>query len=77
MMKIERIQYSLTSATREISRYAATRRLASAVDVSKDDGGYQPHYTPEHEEEDEEHEERPVTTAAGLHAQVRLLNITA
>lgn len=76
-MKIERIQYSLTSATREISRYATTRRITSAVDVSKDDGGYQHHYTPEHDEVEDEGEERPVTTAAGLHAQVRLLNITA
>ena len=76
-MKIERIQYSLTSATREISRYASTRRVSSAADLSSDEGGYQHHYTPEHDEEDDEHEDRPVTTAAGLHAQVRLLNITA
>ena len=76
-MKIERIQYSLTSATREIARYAATRRVTSAADLSKDEGGYQHHYTPEHEEDDDQREERPVTTAAGLHAQVRLLNITA
>ncbi len=76
-MKIERIQYSLTSATREISRYAATRRVTNAADLSKDEGGFQHHYTPEHDEDDDEREERPVATAAGLHAQVRLLNITA
>ena len=76
-MKIERIQYSLTSATREISRYAATRRVTTAADLSKDEGGYQHHYTPEKDEDDDEREERPVITAAGLHAQVRLLNITA
>jgi hypothetical protein len=75
IMKIERIQYSLTSATREISRYAATRRFTAAADLTKDEAGYH-HHKPE-QEDDEDVEEPVVATAAGLQAQVRLLNITA
>ena len=75
-MKIERIQYSLTAATREISRYAATRRFTAAADLTKDEAGYHHHHKPE-QEDDEGVEEPVVATAAGLQAQVRLLNITA
>jgi|688.fasta_scaffold2333795_2 hypothetical protein len=74
-MRTERIQHSLTSATREISRYAATRRFINATDLSKDETGKR-HTKPEHEH-DEELEEPVVATAEELHAQVRLLNITA
>jgi hypothetical protein len=77
-MKIERIQYSLVSATKEISRYAATQRGTIAADLSKEyTGGH--HHRSDHDEDDdeEEQEKAAVPTAAGLHAQIRLLNITA
>ncbi|MEN9845205.1 MAG: hypothetical protein RIS36_352 [Pseudomonadota bacterium] len=76
-MKINRIQHSLTSAIREISRYAATRRITSTANLSSEQHGFQHNDSPERAKRDDEGKDRPVITADGLHAQVRLLNITA
>lgn len=73
-MKIERIQYSLEAATKEITRYAATRRITAVADLLKDESGYR-HDTHE-QHEDEDIEDPTTATVAAIQAS-RLLDITA
>jgi hypothetical protein len=76
-MKIERIQYSLEAATKEITRYAATQRVNAVADLLKEKG--RSHYQTPNEDEDEEAErEEPADPSiARMRASARLLDITA
>jgi hypothetical protein len=75
-MKIERIQYSLEAATKEITRYAATRRITAVADLLKDEKGYRQHKQERDEDEDEDLEDSPTSSVVAIQAS-RLLDITA
>ena len=73
-MKIERIQYSLEAATKEITRYAATRRITAVADLLKDERGHRQHN--QEQVEDEDIEDPTTPTAAAIQAS-RVLDSTA
>jgi hypothetical protein len=74
-MRVERIQLSLVSETKQIARLATTRRINNATDLTKDGGGYH-HHQPTHDEH-EEVEGAPVPPPSGTESSTGLLNLTA
>jgi len=76
-MKIERIQYSLEAATKEITRYAATQRVAAVADLLGEKGRSKYHNPKEDEEEEAEREEPADPAITRMRASARLLDITA
>ncbi len=74
-MNIERIQYSLEAATKEISRYAATRRVTAMADLLKDEAGSH-HHKPRHDEDDDL-EDPTQSPVSAMIVSARLLDITA
>ncbi len=74
-MNIERIHYSLQAATKEISRYAATRRVTAMADLLKDEAGSHNHH-PRHDEDDDPEDSNQSSVSAVI-VSARLLDITA